>query len=373
MVIIDEAHRLTQSPDPGLEVRQRPRVTLPAAAHRHPGAERPARALQPGDPAQARGAGHLRAVPARVHGARDRRTARATPASCPVSAGEVMIRTTRASTPNPVPQAPRGDSARSSPRARSASSTTTSPISSRSPIATGETSRARGGTSSSWCCRRRSGQLAAAAVGTLRRLATTLSRRSSRRLAPRSWPSVAAAIEHPTRCEALLDVYRDARARRSSSSPSSCGTLDFLAARSAARGLTHGAFHGGLRMRGGRRRSTTSAVRRPVLISTEAGGEGRNLQFCHRVVNYDLPWNPMKVEQRIGRDPPPGAEARRLHLQLHRGEHGRVLRARDPGKEDPHVRARDRRDGHDPGPLSRRRPRSRTRSSSCGRSPTTTR
>lgn len=38
-----------------------------------------------------------------------------------------------------------------------------------------------------------------------------------------------------------------------------------------------------------------------ILISTEAGGEGRNLQFCHRLVNYDLPWNPMKIEQRIGR------------------------------------------------------------------------
>lgn len=38
-----------------------------------------------------------------------------------------------------------------------------------------------------------------------------------------------------------------------------------------------------------------------VLISTEAGGEGRNLQFCHFLINYDLPWNPMKVEQRIGR------------------------------------------------------------------------
>jgi ATP-dependent helicase HepA len=38
-----------------------------------------------------------------------------------------------------------------------------------------------------------------------------------------------------------------------------------------------------------------------ILISTEAGGEGRNFQFCHILVNYDLPWNPMKVEQRIGR------------------------------------------------------------------------
>jgi helicase-like protein len=37
------------------------------------------------------------------------------------------------------------------------------------------------------------------------------------------------------------------------------------------------------------------------LVSTEAGGEGINLQFCHIVANYDLPWNPMRYEQRIGR------------------------------------------------------------------------
>lgn len=38
-----------------------------------------------------------------------------------------------------------------------------------------------------------------------------------------------------------------------------------------------------------------------VLIATEAGGEGINLQFCHNIINYDLPWNPMRLEQRIGR------------------------------------------------------------------------
>jgi len=38
-----------------------------------------------------------------------------------------------------------------------------------------------------------------------------------------------------------------------------------------------------------------------VMVSTGAGGEGQNFQFCHNVINYDLPWNPMKVEQRIGR------------------------------------------------------------------------
>lgn len=38
-----------------------------------------------------------------------------------------------------------------------------------------------------------------------------------------------------------------------------------------------------------------------VLIATEAGGEGINLQFCNHIINYDLPWNPMRIEQRIGR------------------------------------------------------------------------
>src|SRR6267154_1079715 len=40
---------------------------------------------------------------------------------------------------------------------------------------------------------------------------------------------------------------------------------------------------------------------RSVLIASRAGSEGRNLQFCNVLVNYDLPWNPMVVEQRIGR------------------------------------------------------------------------
>lgn len=39
----------------------------------------------------------------------------------------------------------------------------------------------------------------------------------------------------------------------------------------------------------------------PVLLSTESGGEGRNVQFCNTLINFDLPWNPMAIEQRIGR------------------------------------------------------------------------
>jgi superfamily II DNA or RNA helicase len=43
------------------------------------------------------------------------------------------------------------------------------------------------------------------------------------------------------------------------------------------------------------------AEKKRILVSTDAGGEGLNLQFAHVVINYDLPWNPMKIEQRIGR------------------------------------------------------------------------
>ena len=39
----------------------------------------------------------------------------------------------------------------------------------------------------------------------------------------------------------------------------------------------------------------------PVMLSTESAGEGRNLQFCHMMINVDLPWNPMQIEQRLGR------------------------------------------------------------------------
>ncbi len=42
-------------------------------------------------------------------------------------------------------------------------------------------------------------------------------------------------------------------------------------------------------------------TRSKVFISTEAGAKGLNLQFCETVVNYDLPWNPQRIEQRIGR------------------------------------------------------------------------
>lgn len=51
-----------------------------------------------------------------------------------------------------------------------------------------------------------------------------------------------------------------------------------------------------------------------VMVSTEVAAEGVDLQFCHVLVNYDLPWNPMRVEQRIGRIDRLGQEADLLHV-----------------------------------------------------------
>ena len=66
-------------------------------------------------------------------------------------------------------------------------------------------------------------------------------------------------------------------------------------------GIKPEVFHGELSWREKEEALDRFRQTAPVLVSTEAGGEGRNLQFCSIVINYDLPWNPMRVEQRIGR------------------------------------------------------------------------
>src|SRR5271170_1338711 len=66
-------------------------------------------------------------------------------------------------------------------------------------------------------------------------------------------------------------------------------------------GHTVAVFHGGLTRLA--KEAAIAAFRGParLLLATEAGSEGRNLQFAHAICNFDLPWNPMRIEQRIGR------------------------------------------------------------------------
>ncbi len=78
-------------------------------------------------------------------------------------------------------------------------------------------------------------------------------------------------------------------------------TLDQLAKRLSALGLNFAVYYGSLSIA-----DKNAAVERferdaQILLSTEAAGEGRNLQFCHTMVNFDLPWNPLRIEQRVGR------------------------------------------------------------------------
>ena len=67
------------------------------------------------------------------------------------------------------------------------------------------------------------------------------------------------------------------------------------------RGFPVVCLNGSMDMDERKRAQDTFAGDARILISTDAGGEGLNLQFCHVVINYDIPWNPMRLEQRIGR------------------------------------------------------------------------
>ena len=78
-------------------------------------------------------------------------------------------------------------------------------------------------------------------------------------------------------------------------------TQAMLAEFLSARGFSVVRLNGSLDMDERREVQQAFAGEAQVLVSTDAGGEGLNLQFCHVVINFDLPWNPMKLEQRIGR------------------------------------------------------------------------
>jgi superfamily II DNA or RNA helicase len=78
-------------------------------------------------------------------------------------------------------------------------------------------------------------------------------------------------------------------------------TLDHLQGALDAAGFRVATFHGGLSAAEKDEAIRQFADEAAILVSTEIGGEGRNLQFCRTVVNYDLPWNPMQLEQRVGR------------------------------------------------------------------------
>jgi superfamily II DNA or RNA helicase len=78
-------------------------------------------------------------------------------------------------------------------------------------------------------------------------------------------------------------------------------TLEYLHEVLCAQAIPHAVFQGSLPA--AQKQAAMDAFRDgcPVLLATGIGGEGHNMQFCHMMINYDLPWNPMQIEQRIGR------------------------------------------------------------------------
>jgi SNF2 family DNA or RNA helicase len=78
-------------------------------------------------------------------------------------------------------------------------------------------------------------------------------------------------------------------------------TQAMLARFLSERGFATVSLNGSMDIEARQQVQTDFAEKARILISTDAGGEGLNLQFCHVVINYDIPWNPMRLEQRIGR------------------------------------------------------------------------
>jgi superfamily II DNA or RNA helicase len=78
-------------------------------------------------------------------------------------------------------------------------------------------------------------------------------------------------------------------------------TLEYLERHLREWGYSICAIHGGMSPLDRKKKQHEFRTSKQVCIATEAAGEGINLQFCHLMVNYDLPWNPVRLEQRMGR------------------------------------------------------------------------
>ncbi|MEC4850703.1 MAG: C-terminal helicase domain-containing protein, partial [Jaaginema sp. PMC 1079.18] len=78
-------------------------------------------------------------------------------------------------------------------------------------------------------------------------------------------------------------------------------TMSYLSQYLEAMGIGHTCFQGSMSLKAKDAAIELFRDEVPVMLASETGGEGRNLQFANTIVNYDLPWNPLKIEQRIGR------------------------------------------------------------------------
>ena len=110
-----------------------------------------------------------------------------------------------------------------------------------------------------------------------------------------------ASIDHSSKEAALLDLLERNTSEKKMVFVHHRETLRRIGALLVARAMPHVIFEGA--MTGPEKDAAIARFHDeiPVLVCTESGGEGRNLQFCNTLINFDLPWNPMAIEQRIGR------------------------------------------------------------------------
>ena len=78
-------------------------------------------------------------------------------------------------------------------------------------------------------------------------------------------------------------------------------TLEYLRNKIKGWGYTINVIHGGMSLEERIKAEKIFKNETQILVATEAAGEGINLQFCHLMINYDIPWNPNRIEQRMGR------------------------------------------------------------------------
>ncbi|NLX96657.1 MAG: DEAD/DEAH box helicase family protein [Rhodopirellula sp.] len=112
---------------------------------------------------------------------------------------------------------------------------------------------------------------------------------------------LAGKIERSAKDEKLLELLGQSRQDKVLVFANFRRTLEHLQSLLEGAGIRYVTFSG---METDRQKDeSVEAFRRdvPVMLCSESGGEGRNLQFANTLVNFDLPWNPMKIEQRVGR------------------------------------------------------------------------
>ncbi|MEM3415497.1 MAG: helicase-related protein [Thermoproteota archaeon] len=78
-------------------------------------------------------------------------------------------------------------------------------------------------------------------------------------------------------------------------------TMEYLLKKIKSWGYSVNYIHGGMRLEERIEAEKVFQQEKQIMVATEAAGEGINLQFCHLMINYDIPWNPNRLEQRMGR------------------------------------------------------------------------